>query len=347
MASSEPLLAAHNSSASADAHSEVVADVGAGARQRRHIAFAPPTESSFASASVASGSPSLADPAGQRRLIHVQVDDTQEFRSIAIYDGMVRDDIAACLRTIAGLNDDEDIVLVDAVDGCMVPLSAALPAGIRLKLECSAANGDSGRDDDSEPPRAHRVDDASAAQAAHGPLPLRRVAVESSGGDSTKSGGSPTNPSSQASKDHLFTRQMSKQMADNTEAMKMFNKISNYLANDRTFLAWTRTSLALVRTTFAIAGLQAISTGWSTALSAVNLSLSVLCFMVFITGVIRFIDVRSALDSSQPPKFMLDRVAGVGSSRWTIRRVSTTAVVMGATIFVIALAAGTKRFVKM
>jgi len=142
------------------------------------------------------------------------------------------------------------------------------------------------------------------------------------------------------------TKAFVKEMTGHTEAMKNFGKISNYLANDRTLLAWTRTSLALARTTFAIAALAAASEGWLLALNFVTISLACLTVTFFMVGCIRFIDVRMALDSDQPPLFMLSRFSNSARSFWSPRRVIPVHILLGATVALISVAAAGKEFHK-
>mmetsp|Transcript_93089 Transcript_93089/g.245703 ORF Transcript_93089/g.245703 Transcript_93089/m.245703 type:complete len:265 (-) Transcript_93089:168-962(-) len=262
----------------------------------------------------------LGPGSGGRRVIHVQADVAKGFQNIALYDGMSTSDVHECLRVAAGLDHDEDFLLYDTGE-VLVPVSAALPGGLRLALRRVEApqhhghHGGGGSGVSTEAPASSPSTSPSPAAKEKGSL-------------------TPT------------TKAFVKEMTGHTEAMKNFGKISNYLANDRTLLAWTRTSLALARTTFAIAALAAASEGWLLALNFVTISLACLTVTFFMVGCIRFIDVRMALDSDQPPLFMLSRFSNSARSFWSPRRVIPVHILLGATVALISVAAAGKEFHK-
>lgn len=133
-------------------------------------------------------------------------------------------------------------------------------------------------------------------------------------------------------------------MMDNTEAMKNFSKISNYLANERTLLAWTRTSVALVRTVLATAALAASTQGWEFVLDLVTVSLSFLSVAFFAVGCVRFIDVRKALNEDKPPLYMLARFAEIRRRLTDPSRLTPVHVLLGVTVGVVTFGASLKGF---
>merc|ERR1712032_152610 len=127
-------------------------------------------------------------------------------------------------------------------------------------------------------------------------------------------------------------------MKGHTLAMQHFSKISNYLANERTFLAWTRTALSLLRTSFAFVSLKAVSESWLDALNGVTVIFAVLMFTFMLIGTIRYKDVRDALDKrNSPPTYMLRRMSS--SHGLVLRGVLPIHILLLFTLLVVAFAA--------
>jgi len=135
-------------------------------------------------------------------------------------------------------------------------------------------------------------------------------------------------------------------MRSNTEAMKNFSKISNYLANDRTLLAWTRTSLSLGRTLFSVAALTVVGEGGGLALASSTTCLALLTIVLFAVGWFRFVEVRSALDNGDAPHYMLDRLARVGRPTIAFDRVFPTHALLFGVVLVLAVGSAAHVFSK-
>lgn len=214
-----------------------------------------------------------------KRVIHIKLDEAStDFQKLAIYEGMSQEDIYQCIHSAAKLGEHAGFDLYDSEDGDLVPVSAALPDGIRLILK--------------------RDEVAEQAPPPPPPKPVeeQRMPVE-------------VLPEKHTSLAHRSQSQKFSDMVENTRATKAFGKISNYLANDRTLLAWIRTSLAISGKLTSVLSLS-LAFHWEHVLLDVLLYGMAFLVMFFLyVGWQRFVSVRKTLDGdSTSPDYFVARI---------------------------------------